>query len=517
MSVKIAKIDKIENITATPANGGVLDENTTYYGVVFAVEDIGYGVNCGAALSPISDEFTFTTDTTDLSADVDWDVPASPNCQPIHYVIVLTKTSGYYYGKPTWGNPRGFGTIDTNSYNVGGVAKNDDIDSGVNIPFVIKDRDGADYKLPFSFQDIADEGLIRVFSQGNFTLQDVKDQAVADGVGDHVYYDGHSLFGIFGSFGWESGDANSTSTTLDVTNHTILFVQSSGIHCRDGNVTLNFGDSTGANGCNISNISYSTVYDFYYIRDGSINFYGCRIDTHQYASFKNGSAFNFFKSLLYFERGCYVLLPLIDVTIVTGGGYDLPYSTDYRKKVTLVNTYALHRATMYNKEYINCGFFNDLSYDINPYGNYDEYPCQLIDCSFYSADEVMRPGNKPNLNPGILFDVDLYKTIKITTEPFASMIVTDKNDNLASLYDIEATGEIGSLANNPVTADGNGVIEYYILTNKAVETSWIDYSPFTFIISKSGYKTYEIEFTISEKTDWTIKLEPHRFRETRSR
>jgi len=84
---------------------------------------------------------------------------------------------------------------------------------------------------------------------------------------------------------------------------------------------------------------------------------------------------------------------------------------------------------------------------------------------------------------------------------------------------INSTGEILKVKSNTATTitlisdfvsepsvDDNAGIILELLRFTEVQAGRTDYNPFTLTISKSGYKTYECEFTLSEKTNWTITL-----------
>lgn len=510
MAVKIARIEKILNVVATPVIGGLLSPSTTYYGVVFAVESQGgYGVNEVCALSPQSDEFTFTTDAVNKCVDMTWDVPVNNNVTgAIQYCIMLTTTSGVYYNKPCYGNPLCYTyLITTNSHTVGAVAAFANMRSGYNLPFVMKSQVPT-VKLGFGFEAIADEGLIRVYATGAFTLQDIKDQADADGLGDFVYYDGVSNFAIFGGMGWLNGDAGGYAYAY-ILDHNISFVCSSGMFCFDANVNLQFGEPTGTQGCNISNRAYYTVYDFYSLTKGSIVFSGCKIDTYKYQCFKGmGSGVVFFKSLLNFYMGLYsTSTPVIDNTLITrNGGTDQAYSGAYRKDMIFINCSIYFFTHSNMNEYINCKMFTDYSWHIEMRQALETYHQYIIDNEFYGIDKVMVANNRPIVRWGEAGAAMLYvyNTLTVNGAIGTEVTITDQFGDDAVLFEISGTGRPGNELANPVTIGATGEESFYVKTRRAqkgeyvgtsTDTSvsiWIDYYPFVVKFSLDNYQDQEI-------------------------
>lgn len=504
MAVYIARIQKILNVVATPAEGGVLDANTTYYGKIFAYEKMNYSVNEIVATSPVSDEFTFTTDSTKKSASLTWDVPVSANCGALGYSIILTKVSGVYYNKEMWGNPVNYTQIiSTNSYVVGSVAKFGNTNSSYNIPWL----DPAN-KLPFGMTSIIDQGTIRVFARGAFTLQDIKNQADADGLSTHIYYDGLKTFAIFGGIKWFANDCAGVATSMTVLNHDIVFVCSSGVGSWEYNVTLNFGASNGTGGCSISNYSVYTVYDFYSLLRGVFNFYGCRINTYKYACFKSGaSGINFYKCSLYFSAGCYVTgAPIIDNTIIGNpASGDNAYAPAYRKDIDFINMFIYsYKSFQTGVEKINCRMFNDAVYDIAAVQS-DLYDAFYINCQFLTLAKVLRTENRARVywqgikgeNTGIIF----LALIKINSNPNTLVTIKDKDGNNAILYAKQSTGQQGAIIQN-ITTDSNGFAECYVKYRTMMKGQYVgsttgtyistetDYYPFEITLSKNGYETH---------------------------
>jgi len=198
----------VSSITRTPSGlestlqtGGSLDVDTTYYYIVMAFDAYDCSPNAQTNYwlcfhSPISEESSFTTSGTELSALINWaNVDGATN-----YQILISETSGNYT------NSRMYGTV---AENLGTIS---DGGTGYTVTAL-----GTDTWAHHSCQIVnnlpnnlnKDLGIIDVALSGTEThdLKDLYDAIVSAGFSDYVYYDGvqFTLKGSITSTGTDAG------------------------------------------------------------------------------------------------------------------------------------------------------------------------------------------------------------------------------------------------------------------------------------------------------------------------
>ena len=513
MSVKIVQFNKVTNVTATLTAGGSLLSNTTYYISIVVVETSGtYTLNTVNAQSPRSTEISFTTDATNLSADISWDSVTGNDIDTNNfcYFVLVSDTSGVYYRKKSNRNYY-FNSADTSTtYSLTDYSGLYTISGAWNFAFLVKVRYPS-VEIPFDFDP--DKGYMRVAFSGVTSLSDIWDEAVTDGLTDFFFWDGLT-FGMLGGWNWVNGDAAS-GTSMTEKDKTIVLYGTSGMKCYDPNVTLTFGKKTTvdsvdiySSGCRIIQKSTLTAYTFYYMQKGNFNWWASYFYNEGYAAYKNdGSGSDFRNCLLRWKNGAYFTgANTYGLTVDTDGNI-MTYTPDH-----FDSTYNCSKLYFYGNmpgEYHRC-IINSMTsqYDIWS-TNYDAER-YFMDCSF-----PRRSDNIPHFYwIGDLTRISLLYTLKIVTESSAKIRVTDKDGNDAILFTKNSDTTRGATCINPVTADSNGNAEFYVKAVKTQHTSGgnhyatdvTNYNPFTLTISKAGYQIYTTKVTLSDKIDWKIKL-----------
>ncbi|MEA3399223.1 MAG: SH3 domain-containing protein [Patescibacteria group bacterium] len=512
-SVKIVQFNKITNVQATLQAGGSLLPNTTYYVSVLAIETSGgYTLNTVNAMGELSTEISFTTTSVNKSANITWDTVTGNDIDTNNfcYFVLVSDTSGVYYGKKSNKSSYGNSADTTTLYLLDDYDGLNTISSSWNLPFLVKERYPS-VETPFDFDP--DKGYTRVAFSGVTSLSDIWDEAVTDGLTDFFYWDGLT-FGMIGGWNWVDGDA-AAGTSMTETDKTIILYGNSGMKCYDSDVTLTFGAKTTVDGvdvyhsgCRIIQKSTLTAYTFYYMASGNFNWWASYFYNEGYAAYKNcGSGSDFRNCLLRWKNGAYFTgANTYDLTVDTDGNI-VTYSPDH-----FDSTYNCNHLYFYVNqagEYYRCIFNTKNS-------NYDIYT-RNYDAERYIMDTTFprRSDNIPHFYwGGDLARISLLYTVKIKTEAGATIQIIDTDGNNATLFTKESDTTRGSECSNPVTADENGDAEFYVKAVKLKHDSGGDgyatitenYNPFILRIAEQGYPTKEFSFTLNEAIDWEISL-----------
>ena len=273
MSITVSlPIGKPTGLNATLVDGGSLDPNTTYYYVIVAyfnnnVTPISYAVE--VYHGPISDEASFTTDTTNLSALIKWTNPPG-HTSLSRYQLLLTKVSGDYTSSGTYGMT----TVEYISATMTDGAIGYTVTALSIVLWCVHS-----YQLVNDLLGGIDKalGILKVEFTGTstHTIQQVYDAIVSAGYSDYVRWNGYEF--IFK--GWLYCAVETTDAGLfNVTGKRMTFIKG-GIKNRSDSYIFRFGsllsETKGAhpdNACVIDIIHSRYAFLTYY--GSGIEFYG---------------------------------------------------------------------------------------------------------------------------------------------------------------------------------------------------------------------------------------------------
>ena len=502
MSVTVTPpLAKPANLVATLQTGGTLLPETTYY-VRITVKSNGYYRWSTYISSPVSDEISFTTTITELSATISWDVITGANSTNVYLSTVsnvyLNKRIAIRNNVPT---QRTSGT----SY----LIDSPDVRAGQDTFSVFEGKD-----LPGKIDK--ELGNLQVSFNGTTTLQDIHDAIGTAGYSTYVTYDGIN-FALKGGF-YCTGTTAGTLTEYD---KSIICFQG-GMRNDNPNLVIQFGytDATGR----LSG--------------------GCRI----YASWE---------SLMYSENitlySCYVSPSLCPAAQYNQTGWSGPMT--YAGLVTPSATPSLSKGTMFDGCGIKSGTLPPMGLTINMWGYAhwtgvsEDMVVSYANGSLGQILDGYKPGFRNwdyNNNLTHFYSrrngaLEAYEDIKVYDCVFkVNNVVTADNlpvmdyatyDRLIEIY---ASITLKVLDADGVAVDGATVI----LTNKdrdevintttdvdgllaktdvlRANVNWSGstgrtqintlLSPFILTVTKSGYVTYKIEFNLEEQINWTISL-----------
>jgi hypothetical protein len=248
-------------------SGGQLDVDTTYYYVVMAFDAFDCTPNAQIAAqrcfhSPISEEGSFTTSGSELSALITWtNVTGATN-----YQILVSETSGDYTASKMYGTvAENVGTITDGSTGYTVTALGTDTYAHHSCQIV--------NQLPGQFNK--DLGLIKVALSGTeaHDLQDLYDAIDSAGFSDYVYWDG-GQFTLKGSITVDGSDAG----TLTVLGKKVSFVRGV-LSNLNPNYIITFGawgsDETGATYSQGCTVEFGNArYPLWGASTNNVRFYG---------------------------------------------------------------------------------------------------------------------------------------------------------------------------------------------------------------------------------------------------
>lgn len=504
MAVTITSHPMVTGVTATLVAGGTLLANTTYYVRITSRTQNSYYWG-GVLTSTPSVEISFTTDTVNKSARIDWTAVTGS----AGYMVYCSATSGNYYQKKCVSSNNV--TTTTNTYTVTSPATYYGLDSFSTFPTTVNIPNGISKEL----------GNILVSFDGTQTLQTIYNAIVAAGYGAYIFYDGIQFYlkGGFYCIGATAGSLSEVSK--------IVCCFQGGIWNTNPNLSITFGtkDAGGhtTGGCVIFSNLESKVYMQY------IKLYHCFVTPLLMPSYLIGwqgtgdicpssKAGSDSKNILVDQMGfratgtpngdvpnnmtlnqagyAYWNGESINVKLIAGSGYLYIYSAG------------------------GVPAFRDWEWDVTNF----HHNVLLIttgtkiknyDCIF-KVDGVITTDNLPKVNWAAGYG-DQFCDGEFPFEIYNSLIMKITDDTGASLSG--ATVVLKNKNNTVVlnaTTDANG------LTTKAdIIRTKMDYagtyntvstieslSPFTLTISKAGYETYVSVFNLTSKIDWIVKLKP---------
>ena len=256
MAVTIHKLDTPTNVVATIQVGGNLAPNITYYVRITARYPYNWQTSIPSSFpymsSEASIEISFTTDATNLSAQLDWDAVAGAGGYNV-YISTISgdySNTGYGYGRRC-NNASWYSVTATNSYTV----TDDPLPSGDRVLTSMSLDTFTDYYYPITlpYHIPLSAGVVGIQISGTVTLQDIADELSAQGLTDYYYFDVVKNFAIKGSIYVVNGDTGS----LDVSSFNILLIQGI-IKNQSSSFTMTLGKNSGSYFPN--NIIYWDVY-----------------------------------------------------------------------------------------------------------------------------------------------------------------------------------------------------------------------------------------------------------------
>ena len=527
-------------LSATLQAGGTLAASTTYYYVIASYYDkyISPGSsNRFGYHSEISAEDSFTTDSTNKSALINWTNCTEHNAGTTRYQIFLTTTSGDYT------DSRPFAT--SNYENVGTIT---DGTTGYTITGV-STWAGVYHSCQLTNDFInnidRDTGVIKIdLSGGTYTLQTIYNAIVSAGFSNYVFWDGYN----FTLKGWiVTSGTDSGSFVTEQKN--IVFIKG-GIHCANPNYIVRFGrwwsDVVGANylyACKID-LQHSR-YPFRSMYDGVLQVYGCIVSKGHSRILTLGE-------------------PLVESYYTGSGqlyqGYDI---SEIKDNILGVNIRSISSRVKDLKVGIGNNFSNYPMFRLKVYTGSTTMPyttgaklykidflidqihrhyvpaagntfwVDYFDCTFpLSPNELLEAGYMTSygtLTSDSYFQVNYSINLNIIDADGnaiegATVDIVDSNGDSAvyiehdGTFDKEVTGDT---YNTPRTTDVNGDMNTYyikaykvnlapdntIASSSCTNIITTNYYPFNILVSKGGYKTVEIaDITPTSPIDWTITL-----------
>jgi len=533
-------VETVSGLNASIEPGGSLDPNTTYYYIVVAYDNQYISPASGrlSCHSPISEEKSFTTTTSGLSAHITWSNASGAS----NYQVLVTTTSGNYTNTGGFGTiPEGIGTTMTDGptgYTVTALSTETwmfhSIQMVNNLPNNLSKEIGT-IRVEFTGEDTYD-------------LDDVYDAIVSAGYSDYVYYDGFN----FTLKGWLTATSHSDSGSLVVEKKRITFIKG-GIQIYGcPNYEMRFGrwisETVGADymyGCSIDaqNSRYPILAGY-----DNIKFYGSLVShgfskiTTQAENLSNayytgGSQQYFYQNTENFRDS------------ILGGAFRGNSSDVYDLKFGQGNNFS-------NVNHVRCkitntanmpysaglGFFYSCDiYDtvLNYYTFRDGNPdwTAMYDCSFplFSASDYKATApymRFSNLASDYLYSPnywDIYYSVVATVldsygYPLSNVEVNivDKDNNNVTIIEHDDTYDritTGTTYDGVVSTDGEGKIDYYIQSYKTYHnpenTAYTEsydsltdyYYPFKITFSKNGYESYTVTLNeLLERTELLVTL-----------
>lgn len=499
------------NVVATPTAGGSLAASTTYYiRIVAKTGDVFYTIPFRD--SPPSTEVSFVTTSTNKQCSVTWDSVTGAT----KYDVYMSTTSGSYSGQKLLhsANDHSPSTSSTNSYTITGA------EYSVNsvAPFT------STQTFPFS---ITKEGTIQVNFDGTVTLTDIYNAIVAAGYSNYVFWDG-GVFAINGAF-YLTG---STAGSLTAYNVTFYFLRLS-IYNNNANFTFNFGQATsyqtGDKGCIL-----------WFHQYGQRNFQGSKNINLSGCVTKGGS--NYLTAETYLFNGDMYVRPSgtgctysgytcmsgvaatelslgfspSDVTNLSGGRYAVGTGAGNGAVTETRPTVKGNQLSFYDLS------ANNDTYTINDPTVYGAGSDIMVRQStktikIYNGQYKSRTDNIPIIQWLVLSGntsnnapLYMYNNLSITVVDANGSAISGATVNIYDNTGAEVTG-------SPLTTSATGTASLDILsdtrtaissTSNIIDSSnnGLHYTPHTVVISKTGYTSRTVKYSMTQKLVEVEKL-----------
>jgi hypothetical protein len=529
-------ISEPTNITTSLVLGGSLEASTTYYYVMIAYEQEWISPRTGVPVyhSPISEEGTFTTNTTHKSVQFYWNNSIEHDAVRTRYEILISKTSGDYTDSNSVGTKLGTERLGTSPRTgVTGFLVTELMTGGTQ-NYVIH---SCQLVNDFVFGIDKDLGIIKVHLDGAIhTLEQIASALDTAGYSSYYYDDGYNfvLKGYITAEGTGSG-------SLSVEKRNMVFLKG-GLYVNNPNYFFRFGrwtsDVSGANyyyGCTID--FQNSRYPVRATYEGGIRIYGSfitegnsrltsetEIMTNQYytGGFQLYMAYKVdeFKDSVFGVRFRGYTSKMKDIKAGFGNNFgSLPH---YR--VTIWQTA--------NMPYTSAGMFYDSDFVHNRHlqryaraaAFYDHHTF-FYNCRFHASAYTDSNGIPNDLRyslPSVagetvpssfnfLWEMDI--TIQDDTgAPVSGVNLSLSNSSNLGVWVEYDTGSFdkdvtGVSYTGNVTTDVNGRVRYYVMSMKAtldpaynpagtaytnLYTLYDYYFPYYLTISKSGYQTQTV-------------------------
>jgi hypothetical protein len=529
-------------LEAALQTGGSLDVDTTYYYIVMAYDALDCTPAASSATtlcfhSPISEESSFTTSGTELSALINWTNVAGA----VRYQILVSEISGDYTNSKMYGTvAENLGTITDGSAGYTVTALGTDTYAHHSCQLV--------NNLPGNLNK--DAGLINVALSGAEThdLRDLYDAIIGAGFSDYVYYDG-AQFVLKGSITVAASVTDAGHLT--VIDKKIAIVRGC-LSNLGTNYIIEFGTWTSDEyGANYNDASIFEIgnsrYPVYGKYEESIKFYGCIVrgllkssnltENSNVGYYHGGSAFAY-QGYIVNWQDC----------IISGLGRgalgkvkDLKWSESNNwggsekiriKTNSSTSSHSWSVGKFYKSTFTQTGELTNAYYDYP-----SQYNIRYYDCTFNYTDNLVGL-NKIRYTSTVLnweygaqgeFFFWFYNTFKVTVidengDAIEGVTVsaTDTNGNAAEWVEQDETFDrliTGTEYTTSRTTDSSGQIDYYLesykmnLNQPHVGSSptydSVRYAkyPYTINFNKLGYinNSFKINMWRAEDTIVTMK------------
>lgn len=526
-------------LEATLQTGGSLDVDTIYYYIVMAFDAYDCSPNAQVATqlcfhSPISEESSFTTSGSELSALINWtNVSGATN-----YQILISTTSGDYTDSRMYGTAiENVGTITDGATGYTVTAVGTDTYAHHSCQLVNNIHNNLDKDL----------GIINVALSGTEThdLEDLHDAIINAGFTNYVYYDGVQ-FTLKGSITAVGTDAGS----LEVVQKRITLIRGC-LSNLNANYTMQFGawisDEYGANyynGCRMELMNNSR-YPVYGL-ESNIKMYGCTVTgaivpsdltENSAINYYHGGSASAIRGYVNEWRDC-IIGP--SGRGIYGDVKDLKWNetnnwtggNKIRIKTSSSTSCHGFNGSFYKTQWTTTNYFTHGYYDFP-----SQYNIKLYDCTFTYTDNVV-PLNRIRYNSTTQvwefgaqgeFFFWFYNTFKVTVidengDPVEGVTISavDTDGNAAEWVEQDGTFDrivTGTTYITDRTTDSNGQIDYYLESYKmnldpeysgaTPSYSSVRYAkyPYTIIFRKLGYinNSFKINMWRAEDTIVTMK------------
>lgn len=479
------------------ADGGSLLASTTYYFRVVATPQASYA-EIADNHSAASVEGTFTTDTIQKQVAITWGAITGAN----GYWVYLTTTPGVYSLLRKVGTLGGYSTA-TNSITLDGS-------QSMTSP---EQLFASSQTMPGTLDKEA--GKILISFTGATTLLDIYNAIIAAGYTGNCSYDG-GTFILIGSI-YITG---TTAGALTEKNKVLVFLDG-GLKNTNSNCTLTFGSYISA-----------TLYGYdgctFYVMRRGIRFAGGSLNTYLYGCMFKNLGFGLASEANVLCGDTYVLRD--QLTLNFSGAFIYPAYDDFYGSSDIVALQTAYMTTggactsiirpilknAYLFDYVSTntqtltvsdGVMYGEGYDIRSGRSLDDKTI-FLNCTFPERSDLI---------PIISWDLAGYRGAKQFWFTLALKVV-DVNGVGLSGASIVIKDVLGSpVAGSPFTTNATGDISTnlygYRMTwsgGGTTSSTKTDQTPHTVTISKSGYITKKIKYTMDRKRDEIETLEHRR-------
>jgi hypothetical protein len=478
------------NVTLSLVDGGSLTPSTTYYIRVIAGTTADTRYRWRGSVP--STEQTITTGSASLSIKVDWSVPTDAT----RFWIFISTTSGDYVG-----------TKCLSDYYTG--------KSGTTFTITGSETKYSNSTMPISYSALPfgfnrERGRIEVTFTGTTTLADIASALATAGYTDSYYWDAaSSTFVMHGGF-YHTG---STTSALTQYNGLIGLVLGNW-GCENANMTITLGQYSainylGYNGC-VLKFFLGGGPEFANFVSGKIYLYGCyviavpgayytqRTTTYWDGAVADGnSIFQYFGSVSDFYSKMTAQCDLNGGTLtrVTQAG---PFIIGYYASVgenlrDCISTKSMSYGA-YHDFYIACA----TSGSNRPIKIYDHTLKHKA-----SIDNAIIAGQQANSTP-----LSFYFSLSLTVVDTRGMGISGANVNIINDIGDERYTLITSISGSITKTD----LLYKYCTNVGATLPYYAYTqtnhyPHTVTISKPGYQTKTVKYTMDRKREEIETLE----------